>query len=78
LTQKVTFVSQHPDTTVLMNEQIEPSRQVIKRTLTITIIETRTITIHGSEAETFPGITQTVDKSVEQIRRISIGQEEAK
>jgi hypothetical protein len=52
LTQKVTFAGWKPDTTVLMlNDLIESSGRAVKRTLTITTVETWTITLSWSDTE---------------------------
>jgi hypothetical protein len=52
LTQKVTFAHWKPDTTVRMSDDaaVQPNR-IIKRTLTVTTVETWTITLSWSDTK---------------------------
>jgi hypothetical protein len=52
LTQKVTFTGWKLDTTILMSDDAaERPLRIIKRTLTITTVETWSITLNWSDAE---------------------------
>jgi hypothetical protein len=68
LTQKVTFAGRERGTTIFMlNDLIASSGRAVKRTLTITTVETWIITIGWSEAELLREADRAEQDIIDQI-----------